>query len=222
MLRAMAAASRTGSSRHGRRELRRCRALPRRQGGTVAERRAERAGWPLPATARDSMLRAGDRGRRRVRPVVRRQDIGQREPEQPERVAGLPRTRQREDQGVRPAVGGQEPGGGYLVGGAAGIGLIQAVTLAEPRSLRTSAALLCGPAARDARISSRSGWPGSTRPDVGRGVMRCHSVLTGSGDRSGRSRIVLAAVLASSAISWPPLPMRRDRPTWRRRHPVPG
>ena len=81
------------------------------------------------------------------------------------------------------------------------------MTVAEPRSLRTSAALLPGPAPRDARTSSRSGWPGSTSPDVGRGVMRCHSALAGSDDRSGRSRIVLPAVLASSAISWPPLAM---------------
>ena len=81
------------------------------------------------------------------------------------------------------------------------------MTVAEPRSLRTSAGLLCGPAPRDARTSSRSGWPGSTSPGVGRGVMRCHSALAGSDDRSGRSRIVLPAVLASSAISWPPLAM---------------
>jgi hypothetical protein len=36
--------------------------------------------------------------------------------------------------------------------------------------------------------------------------MRCHSALRGSGDRSERIRIVLAAVLASSAISGTALP----------------
>ena len=61
------------------------------QGGTVAERLAERAAGR--SGHREGLDgQAGDRGRLRVRRVVRRQEIGQREPEQPQRVAGLPRT----------------------------------------------------------------------------------------------------------------------------------
>ena len=60
-------------------------------------------------------------GRRRARRVVWRQGIGQREPDQPQRVAGLPRAWRREDEGVRPPVGGQALGGGYLIVGAGGI-----------------------------------------------------------------------------------------------------
>ena len=37
--------------------------------------------------------------------------------------------------------------------------------------------------------------------------MLCHSLLTGTGDRSGRSRIALPAEAASRAINWPVLPM---------------
>ena len=81
------------------------------------------------------------------------------------------------------------------------------MTVTEPRAFRSSAVLVPGAAPRVASTSSRSGWPGSASPDSRRGVMRCHSVLSGSGDRSGRSRIVLSAVPASSAISWPALPV---------------
>ena len=38
-------------------------------------------------------------------------------------------------------------------------------------------------------------------------MMLRHSELSGTGDRSGRSRIALPAVAAPRAISWPPLPM---------------
>ncbi len=53
----------------------------------------------------------GGRGGQRARRVVRRQDIGEGEAEQPQRVAGLPRAGQRDDQGMPLAVGGQRPGG---------------------------------------------------------------------------------------------------------------
>ena len=55
-----------------------------------------------------------------LRPVVRRQDIHEGQAEQPQRVAGLPRTWQRDDQAMPLAISGQYPGG-HLVGDAVGI-----------------------------------------------------------------------------------------------------
>ena len=93
--------------------------MPRSQGGTVEERRAERAAGRV-GHREGPDAEAGVGGRRRARPVVRRQDIHEGEAEQPQRVAGLPRTWQRDDQGMPLAISGQDPAG-HLVGDAVAI-----------------------------------------------------------------------------------------------------